>query len=115
MMRAPSRIKRRKGEGFSIARATAHAIMREGEGAFLPFCLFATSRALRMESQRASICKFAGMTRLSLRVMVGESAGSRVVGSVDVDRVRAGSVLRSESAAEAAAATTPSGEAFAAV
>src|SRR4029077_10226509 len=67
---------------LSIARTTDHAIIKEGEGALFPFFCFAASRALRRESQRASICRFAGMTRLSLRVIVGESAGSRVVAAV---------------------------------
>ena len=56
--------------------------MTDGEGAFGPFFFFAASRALRIASQRASICRLAGITRLSLRVMVGESAGSRVVAAV---------------------------------
>jgi len=56
--------------------------MTDGDGAFRPFFFFAASRALRIASQRASICRLAGMTRLSLRVMVGESAGSRLVAAV---------------------------------
>ena len=51
--------------------------MTEGEGAFLPSLFLAASRALRIASQRASICRFAGTTRPSLRVIVAESAGSR--------------------------------------
>ena len=53
--------------------------MTEGEGAFFPSLFLAVSRALRMASQRASICRFAGTTRPSLRVIVGESAGSREI------------------------------------
>ena len=36
-----------------------------------------------MASQRASICRLAGITRLSLRVIVGESAGSILVAGAD--------------------------------
>src|SRR5438128_12680536 len=91
-MLSSSRIKRRNGACFSIARTTAHAIMTEGEGASLPFFLFAASRAFRIESQRASICKLAEITRLSLRVIVGESAGSMIVvaGVADPDRANSG-------------------------
>ena len=53
--------------------------MTEGEGAFLPSLFFAASRASRIASQRASICRFAGTTRPSLRVIVAESAGSREI------------------------------------
>src|SRR5690349_2295668 len=75
-MLSSSKIKRRNGACFSIARTTAHAIMTEGDGASLPFFFFAASRALRSESHRASIWRFAGITRESFRVMVGERAGS---------------------------------------
>src|SRR5438045_9482215 len=65
-----------------MARTTAHAIMTDGDGAFRPFFFFAASRALRIASQRAPICRLAGMTRLSLRVTVGESAGSITVAGI---------------------------------
>src|SRR5205085_10641140 len=75
-MLSSSKIKRRNGGWFSIARITAQAIITEGEGAFLPFFFLAASRVLRIASQRASICRLAGITRESFRVIVGERAGS---------------------------------------
>ena len=77
MMRSSSSIRLRNGACFSIALTTAHATMTEGEGASLPSLFLAASRASRIASQRASICKLAGTTRPSLRVIVAESAGSR--------------------------------------
>src|SRR5436190_24177743 len=75
-------MRRRKGGCFSMARTTAHAIITEGEGACFPFFLLAASRAVRTASHRVSICKLAGITRQSLRVIVGESAGSIAVAGV---------------------------------
>src|ERR1051326_3162323 len=77
-----SRINRRKGAWFSIARTTDHAIITEGEGACFGLVSLAASRARRTASQRASICRFAEITWLSLRVIVGESAGSIAVARV---------------------------------
>ena len=65
-----------------MARTTDQAIITEGEGAFSGSFFFAVPRATRIASQRASICKLAGMTRLSFRVIVGESAGSILVAGV---------------------------------
>src|SRR5205807_4842960 len=65
-----------------MARTTDHATITEGEGAPSGSFFFAASRASRIASQRASICKLAGMTRLSFRVIVGESAGSILVAGV---------------------------------
>src|SRR4051794_29087325 len=67
---------RRNGACFSIARTTAHATITDGDAAFLPSFFFAFSRAERIASHLASICRFAGTTRLSLRTIVGERAGA---------------------------------------
>src|SRR5207249_7949228 len=102
-----SRINRRNGACFSMARTTAHAIITEGEGAFFPFFFLAVSRALRIASQRASICKLAGITWLSLRMIVGERAGAILV----YERVSSGAGR--VSLRLGTAASTPSPEAFA--
>src|SRR6266571_1850960 len=65
-----------------MARTTDHATITEGEGAPSGSFFFAVSRAPRIASQRASICRLAGMTRLSFRVIVGESAGSILVAGI---------------------------------
>src|SRR6476620_453195 len=62
-----------------MARTTAHAIITEGEGACSRSVFFSAWRASRIDSQRASIWRLAGITRFSLRVIVGESAGSITV------------------------------------
>src|SRR5205823_801144 len=69
---------RRNGACFSIALTTAHAIIALGEGAAFSFDFLAESRAFRITVHSASICRFAGITRESLRVIVGDNAGSQV-------------------------------------
>src|SRR5207253_4294827 len=61
-----------------MALTTAHAIITLGDGADSRLDFLAESRAFRIAAHFASICRFAGITRESLRVIVGDKAGSRV-------------------------------------
>ena len=86
------------------ADKAARFIMTLGDGAESPEDFLADSRALRNASHRASSCKLAGITRDNFRVIVGESAGSRLNPFLEV--VSVSGVARRETVGEASGAAS---------